>query len=57
MKIVDFKSFKKYVDKLDNMAQVDMSKPDLIFPKEKDESVADKMRKFFDVADGNGWKV
>lgn len=58
MKIVDFESYKKYVDKLDSMAQTDMTKPDLVFRfDKKDESVAEKMQKFFDVADGNGWKV
>lgn len=51
MKIVDFNSFKNAVNKLDAMAQTDMTKPNSIFP--QDASLADKMKKFFDVADGN----
>lgn len=51
MEIVDFNSFKNSVNKLDKMAQVDMTKPNAIFP--QDDSVADKMKRFFDVADGN----
>lgn len=53
MEIVDFNSFKNSVKKLDKMAQVDMTKPNAIFPQESDDSVADKMKRFFDVADGN----
>lgn len=59
MKIVDFDSFKKTVNKLDKMAQVDMTKPNTVFPQKTDETVADKMKKFFDVADGGNpsWNV
>lgn len=58
MKIVDFESFKNSVNKLDAMAAVDMTKPNSVFPQKKDESVADKMKKFFEVADGNpSWNV
>lgn len=58
MKIVDLKSYKEYVNKLDSMAKADMSLPDLIFGNNnKDKSAAERMQKFFDVADGSGWKV
>lgn len=59
MKIVDFESFKKSVNKLDAMANIDMTKPNSIFPQKTDESVADKMKKFFEVADGGNpyWDV
>lgn len=53
MKIVDFESYKNTINKLDKMAQVDMSKPDTIFPQKEDKSIADRMKKFFDIADGN----
>ena len=59
MKIYDFDSFKKSVNKLDAMANVDMTKPNTIFPQKTDESVADKMKKFSEVADGENpsWNV
>lgn len=50
MKIVDFESFKKSVNKLDEMAKPVQPKLNTVFP---DETVADKMKRFFDVADGN----
>lgn len=53
MKIVDFESYKNTINKLDKMAQVDMSKPDTIFPQKEDKSIVDRMKKFFDIADGN----
>lgn len=53
MKIVDFESYKNTINKFDKMAQVDMSKPDTIFPQKEDKSIADRMKKFFDIADGN----
>lgn len=58
MEIVDFNSFKNSVNKLDTMAQVDMTKPNSVFPMKEDESVKDKMQRFFEVADGNpSWSV
>ena len=40
------------------MAQTDMTKPNSVFPQNADNSIADKMKKFFDVADGNpDWNV
>ncbi len=49
--IVDFKN---YINKLDKMAsKVDMTKPNTILPQENDKSVSERLKKFFDVADGN----
>lgn len=57
MKIVDFNSFKNTIEKLDKMAQVDMTKPNTVFPQAEDKSVSERMKKFFDIADGNSiWK-
>lgn len=50
MKIVDFETYKRNVDKLDTMAKPVFPKLDIFF---HDESVSDKMKKFFDIADGN----
>ncbi len=50
MKIVDFESYKRSVNKLDAMASDAAPKLNTVF---EDEMVADKMKKFFDVADGN----
>lgn len=59
MKIINFETIKEKVNKLDAMANVDMTKPNSIFPHKEDVSVADKMKKFFEVADGGnpGWNV
>lgn len=59
MKIVDFNSYKNSVNKLDAMANGDITKPNTIFPQKADESVADKMKKFFEIADGENpsWNV
>ncbi len=48
--IVDFKT---YINKLDEMAQVDMAKPNSILQQENGNSVSERLKKFFDVADGN----
>lgn len=48
--IVDFYSFKKAVNKLDAMAEPVIPKLSNVF---SDDSISDKMKKFFDVADGN----
>ena len=59
MKIINIDTIKEKVNKLDAMANVDMTKPNSIFPYKEDASVADKMKKFFEVADGGnpGWNV
>lgn len=54
MKIVDFNSFKNSVNKLDSMAQVDMTKPNTVFPQKEDKSSAKEFfDNFFNIADGN----
>ncbi len=59
MKIINFEAIKEKVNKLDAMANVDMTKPNSIFPYKEDKSVAEKMQKFFEVADGGNpsWNV
>lgn len=52
MKIVNFSDYKEYVQKLDGMTQDDPSKIRINFHY-PDNSVADKMKRFFNVADGN----
>lgn len=55
MKIVDIKTYKEAVNKLDLMAQTPNM---LISVFNEDDSVNDKMQKFFDIADGNpNWYV
>ncbi len=49
MKIVDFKSFQKAINKLDNMTNP-TDKPITIF--NNDISIQEKMKKFFEIADG-----
>ena len=41
------------------MAKTDMTKPNSVFPQKEDKSVAEKMQKFFEVADGENpsWNV
>ena len=57
---IHFETIREIINKLDTLAnQVDMTKPNTIFqPKEK-PSVAERMNKFFDVADGKNpeWNV
>ena len=53
MKIVDFKSFKDAVNKLDTMAQVDLTKPNSVFPQKTEVNLSEKMKNFFDIADGS----
>lgn len=59
MKIINFETIKEKINKLDSMAQTDMTKPNSIFPNKDDKSVAEKMQKFFEVADGENpsWNV
>lgn len=53
MKIISFEGFKDKINKLDSMAKVDMTRPNSVFPQNSDESISEKMKRFFDVADGN----
>lgn len=48
--IINFESIKNSVNKLDKMAKSVTPKLGPIF---SDDSIADKMKKFFDIADGN----
>ncbi len=58
MKIINFEAIKERINKFDEMAKVDMTRPNSVFPQGKDVSVSEKMQKFFDVADGNPqWNV
>ena len=57
-KIVNFDLIREKINKLDAMANSDMTKTNSVFPQNKDKSVSEKMQKFFDVADGNPeWNV
>ena len=57
-KIVNFDLIREKINKLDAMANSDMTKHNSVFPQNKDKSVSEKMQKFFDVADGNPeWNV
>lgn len=59
--IVNFNTIKEKINKLDTMAsQVDMTKPNTIFQKNDGKlSVAERMNKFFEIADGKNpeWNV
>ena len=58
--IVNFNTIKEKINKLDTMAsQVDMTKPNTIFQKNDELSVAERMNKFFEIADGKNpeWNV
>ena len=59
MKIINFETIKEKINKLDAMAQTDMTKPNSVFPQKEDKSVAEKMQKFFEIADGENpsWNV
>ncbi len=59
MKIINFESIREKVNKLDAMANTDMTKPNSIFPHKEDKSVAERMQKFFETADGENpsWNV
>ncbi len=59
MKIINFETIKEKVNKLDSMAKTDMTKPNSVFPQKEDKSVAEKMQKFFEIADGENpsWNV
>lgn len=61
MKIINFETIKEKINKLDSMANVDMTKPNSIFPQKDDDkrTVTEKMQKFFEVADGENpsWNV
>ena len=59
--IINFETIKERINKLDAMAtQVDMTKPNTIFQKhDEKQTVAERMSKFFEVADGKNpeWNV
>ena len=58
--IVNFNTIKEKINKLDTMAsQVDMTKPNTIFQNDEKLSVAERMNKFFEIADGKNpeWNV
>ena len=59
--IINFETIKERINKLDAMAtQVDMTKPNTFFQKhDEKQTVAERMSKFFDVADGKNpeWNV
>ena len=59
MKIINFETIKEKVNKLDAMAKTDMTKPNSIFPQKEDKSVAERMQKVCEVADGENpsWNV
>ena len=59
MKIINFETIKEKINKLDAMAQTDMTKPNSVFPQKEDKAVAERMQKFFEIADGNNpsWNV
>ena len=50
--------FKAYINKLDKIASTtDMSQPNTVFP-QKNDSIQDKLNRFFSFADGNPeWNV
>ena len=57
-KIINFEAIREQINRFDTMANVDMTKPNSVFPQNKDMTVSEKMQKFFDVADGNPeWNV
>ena len=53
MKIVDFESYKKAVSKLDALAS-EQTAPLVVFPQKTEKSAADRLKQFFEIADGNG---
>lgn len=57
VKIINLDLIREKINKFDSLANVDMTKPNSIFPQKSDD-VSDKMKKFFEVADGNpDWNV
>lgn len=58
---IHFDTIKEKIDKLDMLAnQVDLTKPNTIFMKNTEKlSVAERMKNFFDIADGKNpeWNV
>lgn len=54
MKIVNFETIKEKVNKLDAMAQTDLTKINTVFPQnDNGKSVSERMKIFFSVADGD----
>ena len=57
VKIINLDLIREKINKFDSLANVDMTKPNSISPQKSDD-VSDKMKKFFEVADGNpDWNV
>lgn len=59
MKIEKFDAIKEKINKFDSMAKTDMTKINSVFPQKENLSVSERMKKFFDVADGKNpsWNV
>ncbi len=59
MKIINIKEIKETINKLDSLANVDMTKPNTIFPQNRDKSVKERIEQFFQVADGKNpsWNI
>ncbi len=58
MKIVDFTTFKETVEKLDAMTEDDPSKINIFPNKSERKDIAQRMKDFLEVADGNpNWTV
>ncbi|CCY63435.1 MAG: hypothetical protein ACLSA2_05405 [Candidatus Gastranaerophilaceae bacterium] len=54
MKIVNFETIKEKVNKLDAMAQTDLTKINTVFPQNNNgKSVSERMQIFFSIADGD----
>jgi len=57
MKITDFESFKKTINKLDSMT-TDNNNKLVIFPQKTEKTTAERLQKFFEIADGNPeWNI
>lgn len=57
MDIINLDLIREKVNKLDSMAKTDMTKINSVFPQNENISVSERMKKFFSIADGDGWKV
>ena len=58
MKIVDFDSYKKAINKLESMTS-EQQKPLIVFPPKTEKSTSERLQKFFEIADGGNpeWNV
>ncbi len=58
VKIINLDAIREKINKLDEMANTDMTQPNCIFPQRSDKTASERMQKFFEVADGNPeWNV